>query len=89
MNNCANLTKDMLNNALDMTKLKEGKLEFDLKMEDISVFANQLINLHRSKATDNDVTLKMELNSLIPPFICIDKTRLSQVDMYIYCYRWS
>ena len=84
--NCADLTKDILDNALDISKLDEGKLNFDMKMEKICQSVEQIISIHRPKAKEKQIALNLEQSTFIPPLIKFDKTRLSQVFYNIYIY---
>jgi signal transduction histidine kinase len=73
------LLSDMLNNALDLSKLEEGKIEFDTQFESIIKTINMIISLQKRNAESKGLKLLSTYSCFLPPLIKFDKGRITQV----------
>lgn len=69
----------MLNNTLDISKLEEGKIEFNNTYESVRELAELFIGQARSAAEKHQIILEHSLSPYIPPYVEVDKTRLTQI----------
>ncbi len=83
LSQAANYLFDILNNTLDISKLEEGKIEFNNNYEPIHQFVDVILGLVKSNADKRKVTLEHSLSPIIPPFIEFDKSRVTQVILNI------
>lgn len=81
LNEASCLLEGLLNNTLDITKLEEGKLEFDTKFEAIYSIVDIVLSISESKALKKNIKLVADYGANVPPLIELDKTRITQVLM--------
>jgi signal transduction histidine kinase len=73
------LLSECLNNALDLSKLEEGKIEFDPQYESIVKNLNMITSLQKKNAESKGLKLFTTFSRSIPPLIQFDKGRITQV----------
>ncbi|MBF0194462.1 MAG: response regulator [Magnetococcales bacterium] len=69
----------ILDDILDLSKIEDGKLELKTDTFNLHNFLKRLIELNSAKASDNGLTLKLEMDDEIPHFVKGDELRLRQV----------
>ena len=77
----AEYLSEMLNNALDVTKLEEGKIEFNNRYESLYNIIDVVFSVVKSNADKRGVRLDYSLCKTLPELIEVDKTRLTQIIM--------
>jgi signal transduction histidine kinase len=70
---------EMLNNTLDISKLEEGKIEFNNNYETVSNVVDVVLNIAKSNANKKQIHLKAEYSRMLPHLLKLDKSRLTQV----------
>eukprot|EP00826_Nyctotherus_ovalis_P062244 TRINITY_DN8972_c0_g3_i1.p1 TRINITY_DN8972_c0_g3~~TRINITY_DN8972_c0_g3_i1.p1 ORF type:complete len:388 (+),score=62.84 TRINITY_DN8972_c0_g3_i1:128-1291(+) len=71
----------MLNNTLDMSKLEEGKLDLDVKLEPIKSIVNTVVSICEPNASKKNIKIVIEYGNNLPTLIELDKYRIIQVLM--------
>eukprot|EP00826_Nyctotherus_ovalis_P033960 TRINITY_DN2778_c0_g1_i14.p1 TRINITY_DN2778_c0_g1~~TRINITY_DN2778_c0_g1_i14.p1 ORF type:complete len:943 (+),score=263.58 TRINITY_DN2778_c0_g1_i14:90-2831(+) len=79
LSEASTLLENLLNNTLDVSKLEEGKLEFDRQYESIRGVIELVRSINESKALKKDVQIISEYEANVPLLIELDKSRLTQV----------
>lgn len=79
LNEASILLENLLNNTLDVSKLEEGKLEFDRHYESIRGVIDLVRSINESKALKKDVQIVTEYECDVPLLVELDKSRLTQV----------
>lgn len=72
---------EMLNNSLDMSKLEEGRVEFNKCFESIYKVVDMVVNMSNANAKKKGVKLSSSYSRIMPELIQIDRCRLTQVIM--------
>jgi signal transduction histidine kinase len=75
------MLNEIFNNTLEMSKLVEGKLEFNKKYESISSVIEIILGIIRPNANKKGVKVSSVYDSNIPPLIELDRLRVTQVIM--------
>ena len=81
LNEASELLETLLNNELDIAKLEEGKLEFNMEYESIYSILDLVINVTESKASKKNIEVIPEYGDNIPDFLELDKSRIVQIIM--------
>lgn len=76
---CTSTLSELLNNTLDISKLEEGKIEFNTNYEKIEKIIAVSLNITKPLAKRKKISIKTEFTKYQPEKIEIDKTRLGQV----------
>lgn len=77
----SNMLHEMLNNALEMSKLEEGKLEFNKKYDSIHNIIDIILGIIKPSASKKSIALSGECDSNVPPLVELDRFRVTQVVM--------
>ncbi len=72
---------EMLNNTLDISKLEEGKLEFNTGYQHIQEPVEVVMSVQRGAAKQKQLKLNTSYDPSLPRLIQFDKTRVTQVVM--------
>jgi hypothetical protein len=72
---------EMLNNALDISKLDEGKIEFNKAYESIRSVIDFTLNVAKANADKKGIKVVPVYAANLPPLLEFDKSRLTQVIM--------
>jgi len=72
---------EMLNNTLDISKLEEGKVEFNTDFYTVNSVIDTVLCIAKSSASKKAIKLNTKYSQLIPQLIEIDKSRFTQVVM--------
>ena len=72
---------EMLKNSLDISKLEEGKVEFNPEYQPINNVVEMVVNILKTKAKSKEVTLEQIYGPTLPKLIEFDRSRLTQVVM--------
>jgi hypothetical protein len=72
---------EMLKNSLDISKLEEGKVEFNPEYQSIQSVVDMVVNIVKSKAKVKDVTIAKIYGLEMPGLIEFDRSRVAQVVM--------
>ena len=71
----------MLNNTLDLSKLEEGKIEFNNCYESLNNIVDVVLSVAKANADKKGVKLEYSLSTTLPDLVEVDKTRLTQIVM--------
>ena len=77
------LLAEILNNTLDISKLEEGKIEFNKNYESIYDVLDVVLKISRANANKKKILIKAPYNSKLPHLLEFDKSRLTQVIMNV------
>jgi signal transduction histidine kinase/ActR/RegA family two-component response regulator len=69
----------LINDVLDMSKIEAGKITLEERDVNLATTVQKLAALWRPKAAERALTLAVELDPTLPPSICIDELRLTQI----------
>jgi len=72
---------EILNNSLDITKLDEGKIEFDKNYYNIESIVKLVMNITKTNAEKRGVALQYDQEFKLPFLFEFDKSRIVQVIM--------
>ena len=72
---------EILNNTLDVSKLEEGKIEFNKNYESIRNVIDIVLSITKSNADKKSIKLISNYGNNIPLLLEFDKSRLTQVVM--------
>ena len=70
---------EQLNNTLDISKLEEGKTEFNKSFELVRNVIEFALEMHKSEAQKRQIQLRSEYEDNIPLLVEIDKARVIQI----------
>ena len=77
----SSLLAEILNNTLDISKLEEGKIEFNNNFEEINNAIDVVLNIAKANAEKKGIKLESHYQIGLPPQLEFDKSRLTQVVM--------
>lgn len=77
-NNCIRLS-ELINDILDLEKIKAGKMDFDFKDYDVVSIVNESIELSIGYAKQYEIEYKVDKNSINHAIVHVDKNRLIQI----------
>lgn len=69
----------LLNDILDFEKIESGKMDIEAVDFDLKRLINSVVTLMSGHAREKAITLKSEINGVIPNFVTGDPTRIRQV----------
>ena len=72
---------ELLHNTLDISKLDEGKVDFNNNYEAIRGLVTLVLGLTKKAAEHKNVKLEVRYGPSLPPLLEFDKSRLTQVVM--------
>jgi len=72
---------EILNNTLDMSKLEEGKIEFNINYESIRNVVDIVMSIAKNNAAKKGIKITSEYAYNLPNYLEIDKTRMTQIIM--------
>eukprot|EP01022_Parablepharisma_sp_SALTPOND_P028598 TRINITY_DN71223_c0_g1_i1.p1 TRINITY_DN71223_c0_g1~~TRINITY_DN71223_c0_g1_i1.p1 ORF type:complete len:656 (-),score=51.21 TRINITY_DN71223_c0_g1_i1:2595-4562(-) len=72
---------EILNNTLDISKLEEGKIEFNKKYESIRSVVDAVLNVSKANAQKKDIKLQAQYEPSLPQLLEFDKARVTQIIM--------
>ena len=76
---CAEFIISHVNNFLDLAKLEHSKIELCVTPTEITELIRKIVGMHRFKAENKDLYLRLFAADNIPEFVLIDNGRLSQI----------
>jgi len=68
----------LINDVLDFSKLEAKKIEFNMKLNDLTSVINEAVNTHKISAEQKGLKLNLEVKNEIPKLI-FDSDRIIQV----------
>ncbi len=77
----ASSLSEMLDNTLDISKLEEGKIEFNTVYQPIAGVVDMVMGVAKWPAKKNGVHLESAYSRIMPDLIEVDKARTTQVVM--------
>ena len=77
------LLSKILNNTLDISKLEEGKIEFNNQYESIRNVISMVLNVSKANAAKKEIDIKVHYDKQLPRILEFDKCRLTQIIMNI------
>ncbi len=69
----------IINDILDFSKIESGKLEIENRNFEARKEFDSTINLFKAKAVEKNITLKIDIDSNLPKYICSDSLRIKQI----------
>jgi signal transduction histidine kinase/DNA-binding response OmpR family regulator/HPt (histidine-containing phosphotransfer) domain-containing protein len=69
----------VINDILDFSKIESGKLELENAPLDVRALVRDIYDVQLSKAKEKSLKFEVSMQSLVPPFIVGDVTRLRQI----------
>ena len=76
---CANSLLSLLNDILDLSKIEAGKMTLEKLPFDLRALLADCIKAHQPKATENAVSLRLEVSPDVPRQITGDLLRIRQI----------
>jgi len=68
----------LVNNALDFSRLEQGRKRFKTESVDLAVEVNRVLDTHGPQITEHGLLLKREISAL-PTFVQLDRDALEQI----------
>jgi two-component system sensor histidine kinase/response regulator len=69
----------LINNVLDLSKIEAGRTSLDPTSFDVMDFVRSLHDMFRQRAEVKGLTLKLEVDPSLPPYITTDANKLRQI----------
>lgn len=79
INQSANSLMEIINDILDFSKIESGKLELEIKKNELYALAKEVIDLFSYNTASKDIELKLTIENNIPKYVWVDALRLKQV----------
>ena len=76
---CGDTLLHLIGNILDVTKIKDQKMELSITHSDITEVINKVIMMHQMKARNKGIALELIGDPNIPPCVKIDPNKMTQV----------
>jgi signal transduction histidine kinase len=76
---CSYSLLSLLNDILDLSKIEAGKMTLEKIPFDLRALLTDCVKAHQRKATENSVTLRLEISPDLPESIAGDPLRIRQV----------
>ncbi len=70
---------DLLNDILDLSKIESGKIFLEKHPAEIEHIVQGVCTLFKPKATEKALEMELYIDSMLPPILWIDPTRLKQI----------
>jgi len=74
----SNRLKNLINDVLDLSKLKSGKTTLDIRKNDLAKIINYVLKILGMQIKEENINIKIELKKNLPPVLC-DYSKISQV----------
>ncbi len=75
------MLSEILNNTLDVSKLEEGKIEFNNNYESIMSVIDMVVGITKTNADRKGIKILSNYGPKLPPLLEFDKSRLTQIIM--------
>ncbi len=72
---------ELINNILDLSKIEAGKMEVNEEDVNLKILLQGIYSINSSLAENKKITLHYRIDSEIPEFIFLDRTKLNQILM--------
>jgi signal transduction histidine kinase len=69
----------LVNATLDLAKIEAGKMEINLRPENLSSLVHRVVTLHQSAAVKKQIDVKVDFDTNLPMMVECDATKLVQV----------
>ncbi|RTY94955.1 PAS domain S-box protein [Flavobacterium sp. GT3R68] len=79
VNQSANTLMEIINDILDFSKIESGKLELEVKRNNIAQICNQVIDIIKYEAHQKNIQMKLTIDPDIDTYIWTDSFRLKQI----------
>lgn len=79
VNQSANTLMEIINDILDFSKIESGKLELEVKRNDIRQICNQVIDIIKYEAHQKNIKMILTIDPNIDTFVWTDSFRLKQI----------
>ena len=79
INQSAKSLMEIVNDILDFSKIESGKLELDIKKNDLNDILNQVIELINYDSNTKKIKLSLNISNQVPKYIWVDSVRLKQI----------
>ena len=76
---CGDHLLTLINDVLDLSKIEAGRLEADLEATDLHRLLESVVSILRSKATEKEIDLKLEVGPEVPLGVTTDPPKVRQV----------
>ena len=76
---CGDTLLHLIGNILDVSKIKDKKMEVYIKDSDISEVINKVMAMHKMKAENKGLYFKLIRDKKVPPCVKIDAAKITQV----------
>ncbi len=72
---------EILNDTLDLSKIEEGKIEFNMTFQQPKSILDMVLDVTRANAAKKEIKLESIYSKTVPELISLDKARVTQVVM--------
>ncbi|MEE4248025.1 MAG: histidine kinase dimerization/phospho-acceptor domain-containing protein [Kangiellaceae bacterium] len=79
ISNCSEIFLHLINNVLDVNKIKAGKLDLTIKPTDIRKLIMKLLHIQANIASRKSIKLSMKIDKHLPKLVLTDAERLAQI----------
>lgn len=69
----------IINDILDLSKIEGGKLDVDLQDFDATKLLNDTVELFHAKASEKNITIEIQFETVLPPSLRSDPLRIKQI----------
>lgn len=70
---------ELVNSILDLAKIESGKMELDLRQEELQPLFERIVRTHYPPAGDKGLELRLDIAADVPAEFVCDATRLAQI----------
>jgi signal transduction histidine kinase len=75
----AQALRALVDDILDMSKIEAGRMDIEQATFDLQVLLDEVVNLHRVRATEKGLLLRLQLAPDVPRHVRSDPSRLRQI----------
>jgi len=79
LDNASHQLLSLINDILDMSKIEANKLELHNEDFDFAEMIEYCIEINKTRVGEKGLQLSADIDEMIPPYLCGDRLRLSQV----------
>ena len=72
---------ELINNILDLSKIEAGKMEINEEDVNIKILLQGIYSINNSLAENKNINFQYKIDSTLPDYFLIDRTKLNQVIM--------